>query len=74
VVPYLHISYIYALGFIYLGLRLWLEVLVKCVPSIVLFTMFRQDYGVARLLCGFSLLDWKYDSVIKHLLCSRYWF
>jgi hypothetical protein len=54
---FFHISYVSALGFVHLGSSNWLEVLVTCSLSVVIFSMFKYDSVVPGLRCYFSPLD-----------------
>jgi hypothetical protein len=63
----LHISYASALGFVHLRASHWLEVLITFRISVEVFSNFWQYCVVTGLSYSFSLLDWGYSSVAKHL-------
>jgi hypothetical protein len=58
------------LGFMYLRPRFWLEVLIDCVLSVEVFTMFRQNWVVATLWCIFSLLSWLSGQIFIQIFIS----
>jgi hypothetical protein len=65
-VDFFHIFCVSALGFVYLRLSHWLEVLITLGLLLKVFSVFRQDSIMSELRYYFSPLDMVYGSVATH--------